>query len=213
MGFFQSPLKLLNILTNQSAIAESEAKPSAWYTSEEGKQAYLNADTLPKKTFFFYEYLLSIARYKGNKGVLYKIAFVMADSMVNSELEFAGYPNVIDPAKNPLVAYVKSGVIPENTGESDFTLIICSQLLCALHGEKYPRNYLLPSRKPYTRLTKQNPDGSFPDMYKIERELIWSLCTDTRDKLDIGPFIYEIGGGEDDDSEDKVEGYFAEEGK
>ena len=213
MGFFQSPVKLIDILKNKNSISESEAKPSSWFISEEGKQSFLNANTLPKKTLFFYEYLLSVAKYKENKEALYKIAFIMADSMVNSELEFGGFPNILDSAKNPLVAYIKTEMMPKNSGRTNFGDIYASHLICALHKEKYPNNYLYSGRKPYNRLTKQKPDGSFSDMYIIEREIIWSFCTDTKDKLSIGPYSYSICEADDDDSADKIEGFFAKEVK
>lgn len=212
MGFFQSPIKLIDILMNKKSIGESVAKPDWWFTSERGKQAFLKADTLPKKTKFFYDYLVSVAEYKKNTEVLYKLAFIMADSMLNSKLEFGGFPNVLDSDKNPLVAYVKKEMIPESD-ETDFGVIYASIFICALHKEKHPNNYLYPARKPYTRLTKQNPDGSFPDMYIIEREIIWSFCSDTEDKLNIGPYSYSIYEVEEDDSEDEENGFFAEEDK
>lgn len=55
--------------------------------------------------------------------------------------------------------------------------------------------------------------ANFSDMYIIEREIIWSFCTDTKDKLSIGPYSYSICEADDDDSADKIEGFFAKEVK
>jgi len=211
MGFFQSPIKLINILLKQKDINNCVRKSSGWFFSEEAKNEYRCYTTVSQKAEFFFEYLFSIAKTKDNLNALYNIAFVMADSMVDSNLEFGGLSNVMNPDLNPLVAYVKESIIVKGTKDCDYGNVYASELLCALHKEKKPNNYILPGRNGYLRLAKQNPDGSFPDMYKIERDIIWSFCNDRENNLCIGPFAYDICQTEEDDSQDEIKGFFAKE--
>lgn len=209
MGFFISPTKLIDIIRNKEKINDCELFSSEWFTSTDGHNAYKNADTLFKKVSFYYEYLLSVALDKKNTEALWKIAFIMADSIENSSLEFGRYPDILNPKKNPLVAYTVYEVMANNSAGDDFGAIDASQLLCALHKEKFPNNYIYSCRKPYSRLTNIKSDSMTSDLYKVEREIIWAFCVNTSDKLDIGPFTYSICEKEDDDSKDEVEGFFA----
>lgn len=188
MGFFVSPVKLINLLKKKDEINKSQPKPEAWYTSEEGKQAYAEAKSTTQKSRFFFDYLCAIPVGKGKatRPLTYKLAFIIADSMVGSKLEFGGYPNVLDASKNPLVAYYKQG-FSMNEGNA-----LAADLLCALHGQTDPKDYLRPERKPYLHLTQRNADGTCSDLYKIERDIIWAFCTKTDDALKTGPFNYDI---------------------
>lgn len=118
MGFLQSPMALIRILKDKDAVDSSSLQQTAqWFMSGEGRAAYTAANTLLKKTEYFFDYLQTVAKSKENRSFLYKLAFVMADAMDKSSLEFAGYPNILDASKNPLVAYVASEII---TDESEY---------------------------------------------------------------------------------------------
>lgn len=209
MGFLQSPMALIRILKDKDAVDSSSLQQTAqWFMSGEGRAAYTAANTLLKKTEYFFDYLQTVAKSKGNRSFLYKLAFVMADAMDKSSLEFAGYPNILDASKNPLVAYVASEII---TDESEYRNIYIARLLCALHKEKHPKDYLFPDRKPIEKLAQRNADGSFSDMYKIERDIIWVFNADNTNRFSVGPFAYDIIGFEDD-GDDTEEGFFAKEG-
>lgn len=208
MGFFHSPMTLIRILTNKNEINSNNPRHDiSWFMSGKGRVAYNNANTLLKKTEYFFDYLQTVAKSKENLSFLYKLAFVMADTMDKSLLEFAGYPNILDASKNPLVAFVAAEPIP---GDDKYRNIYIARLLCALHKEKHPNDYYYSSRKPYERLTPRNADGSFSDMYKIERDIIWTFNAGNTDKFSAGPFSYSIV--EDKEDADDIElGFFAEE--
>ena len=122
---FKDWLNVLKNLKELTALAE-EAKnrtEEKWYFSEEGKKAYDAANSVAKKTKYFYDYLWAIRprekldtfkkRDKNEdnpeaKEFFFKLAFVMANSMDKSSLKFAGHPNILEADKNPIVKLVKN---------------------------------------------------------------------------------------------------------
>ena len=124
--------KVINSLIPEKS-ALKEGRPESWYFSSEGKEAYDSLSNACEKTKFFLNYLcivqqqsksVSEAHRKSDEDLhlywlLYKIAFVMSSSMVESQLEFGGYPNVLDPQKNPFDYYVKNNVLPTTYCKAD----------------------------------------------------------------------------------------------
>lgn len=195
MSLFFSPSRLLEIMKDKETI-QSYLIPCTkeWYFSEAGHQAYNKASTVPDKTVFFYNYLYCISPQKNNLLFLERIAFIMANSMDQSNLPFAGYPNILDEGKNPFVAFVETGVeLPkENNSQKGLAKKMETALLLAvLRGESSIEEYLLPPKKPYLKLTYPT-DGTYSDIQKIERNIIWSGKYDEKDKLDNPPLQYEI---------------------
>ena len=80
---------------------------SAWFLSSTGCQAFSSLQTLEDRSVFLYSYLKTIAKPEFDREqVLFKIAFFLADGVMGSSLPYQAYPNVIDPQKNPFVAYL-----------------------------------------------------------------------------------------------------------
>ncbi len=122
---FKDWINVLKNLKELTALAE-EAKNKTeekWFFSEGGKKAYEAADSVAKKTQYFYDYLWAIRprekldtfkkRDKNEdnpeaKEFFFKLAFVMANSMDKSSLKFAGHPNILEADKNPIVKLVKN---------------------------------------------------------------------------------------------------------
>ena len=197
MGLFYSPMKLIELIKNSNSIAsELKEKDADWYFSKEGETAYKNATTPAQKTMYFFDYLLAIAKSKDNRDVLYRIAYIMANSMDSSSLEFAGHPNILDPAKNPLVHYIKN-IHLNSKDRTVYGLIMLSQL----NGEDDAAKYLNAEHKPYARLTYCESDGSMTDKYRIERDIIGALCVDYSGKY-MPPYMYEIVESSDDDEDE-----------
>jgi len=185
MSFFISPLKLISILREHRENPSRFKNMSAdWYYSPEGKIAYDEANSIPKRIIYFYKYLLTITgklntmnssynlvigseRDSANDTNLYKIACIMADSMDHSQLSFAGWPNILLPERNPLVNYV--------TKHPHKQKIQASELICALQG----RSNLNTQNELHKSLT---PPSVNADMYLIEREIIWAFCSNA-DKM------------------------------
>ena len=61
MSFFISPLKLIRLLREHRENPGRFKNMSAdWYYSPEGKIAYDEANSIPKRIIYFYKYLLTI---------------------------------------------------------------------------------------------------------------------------------------------------------
>ena len=200
MGIFFSPKVLINLLKNKDSIAnELNSYYTEWYFTKEGENAYKNAKNQAQKTAYFFNYLSTLDNSRGNRDVLYRTAYVMASSMDNSSLNFAGYPNILNPDKNPLVNYIKNFDL--GSKEMHFHGII---MLSELHNENDAKKYVFPKNKPYERLTYRDDDGNMDDMYKIERDIIGAFCIDCSEQY-MPPFVYNIvlsqndGNASDDD--------------
>lgn len=92
----------LKTLSQEAKEIQKRSDPE-WYFSEEGKAAYMAADPPAKKTKYFFDYLMAArnkdATLEKAKDTFFKIAVVMASTMDNSSLEFAGYPNILQKEK------------------------------------------------------------------------------------------------------------------
>lgn len=173
---FAPIIKVINSLIPKKSALKGQ-RPASWYFSPEGKAAYDSLANACEKTKFFLNYLcvvqqqsksVSEGRRKGDEDLrlywlLYKIAFVMSSSMVDSKLEFGGYPNILDAQKNPFVHYVKHSVRLVNGFDKDFDGFPFS-FLHLLHGDKENNN------KPIITFLDENEP--LTDLYKIERDII-----------------------------------------
>lgn len=188
MSSLTSPLKLIEIIKDKTGIQDYLiSRTREWFFSETGHQAYNRAHTVPDKTVYFYNYLCCISPHKKNLDFLERIAFIMANSMDQSNLPFAGYPNILIKDKNPFIGLVEDGFVsPENNKNFETAV-----LLAALDGENDIEGYFSPLQKAYLKLT-YSTDGTYSDMQKIERNIIWSGKCDEKDKLQNLPFRYEI---------------------
>lgn len=77
-----------------------------WYNSPAGKETLHGLTATAELTDFFYEYLLALRGQKetvGNED-LYKMAFIMADSMSETE----DRESLLSPKTNPFAAYIKT---------------------------------------------------------------------------------------------------------
>lgn len=196
-----------------------------WYFSQEGTDAYKNLSSLGQKIHFFFEYLWTVAKSPDCQEYLYRIAFVMANSMVDSSLEFGGYPNILDEDKNPLVHYIKNEKLVYD--KNKYWGTYCGTFLCVLHNgtDEQVARYVYKDR-PFERLTYCKDNESFTDMYKIERDIIaaFSLGNNTlidkhdeddeedednkekvKEKLSFVPYLYSILPDSDDESVDDTD--------
>lgn len=88
---------------------------TAWFFSEDGCRQFASLKTLDERSIFLYSYLRTIVRKSvfEKKNVLFKTAFFLADAVMESALPYNTYPALIDPQKNPFVAYLsKAWYIP-----------------------------------------------------------------------------------------------------
>lgn len=186
MGLFISPKKLIELLKNKDNLSLQFRQSPEWFLSEAGQTVYQKCETKADRILFFYEYLNAISGCSHElQNLMYRLAFVMEDSMLNSALPFAGFPQIMDEAKNPIVAMAKE----KRIDESKCCVADLLRRICALTGQA-PNSVNL-----YQGLSKQNEDGSFPDQYIIEREIIWAfgVCKQLKD----GDFSYTISDAAD----------------
>ena len=133
----------------------------SWYFSPEGKQAYENLSSFADKTHFFYNYLRVIegkSDIDSASSFLFKIAYIMASSMVDSKLEFAGYPNILDAKKNPFIYYAARAPRHDWGYHEDLSL----DTLDVLHSKFEVKGDLC--------FCDENEQAI--DLYKIERDII-----------------------------------------
>ena len=84
-------------------------KEASWFLSGEGTRAYAALSSLEERAIFVYSYLRQIVNEDFEKdSVLFKTSFLIADALSGSVLPYAQYPDVINPSKNPFVAFLKN---------------------------------------------------------------------------------------------------------
>ena len=185
------PKQFIELLKNRTEILEcielnkSEKKKcdKEWYFSHDGRWEYEKLSSIVQKTHFFMNYLVVVAKNSERKDVLYKIAFIMAKSMVNSNLVFSGYPNILDEKKNPLVRYIMSEEVPESC---------CEIILGVLHGRsKSEINTYKNANKLHSLITYCKGNEPLTDIYKIERDIISVFRTNEEKNL-FGPYQYRM---------------------
>ena len=108
-----------------------------WFLSEYGSKAYSALKTLEERSVFLYSYLKQIAKADFEEDqLLFRVAFFFADAVSGSALPYNAYPALIDPAKNPFVAYLK------NTDSFPGGKAVYGIFLSILHGiaDPFQRN-------------------------------------------------------------------------
>ncbi len=112
---------------------------AAWFLSSSGKQAFDECKNLEERSVFLYSYLLRITeknlrRTSQNniKTFLFKMAFLLSNSISTSNTEYSSYPALIDANKNPFIAYISK------VQEADNTEGVYCILLSILHGIANP---------------------------------------------------------------------------
>ncbi len=90
-------------------------REGAWFLSPEGTAAYEKQQNLEEKTIFIYTYLSKILNESFDKDhTTFKLALFFADAISSAGLPYSTYPELINPAKNPFLAYlVNLGKHPE----------------------------------------------------------------------------------------------------
>lgn len=200
MNLLKSPIKAIELIKKRNTIAqELKWRGIDWYFSKEGEEAYYNAKTPAQKTMYFFNYLKMVSRNRISSELLYKTAYIMTISMDSSSLDFAGYPNILDPSKNPVVELAKSF----SNGDYNFSLTDVAyglKMLAVFKGEDDSSKFTNSNCKPYDLLTYCDLDANFSDNYIIERNIIGAFCLDFSENC-IPPYLYEIIDYPDDDDE------------
>ena len=221
MGGFYSPMKLIELIKNRAMFSqELEVRDEKWYFSKAGAAAYKNAITPAQKTMYFFNYLLTVAkskpkddkndysawyekeRSKDHKDIIFRTAYIMANSIDSSSLEFGEYPNILDSTKNPLVDYIKNYELGSNSRTTHGIM-----MLAKFHNEPKATKYIHAKYEPYNFLSYCSADGGVSDKYKLERDIIGVFCVDSSNKI-FPPYVYDIVDPDyDDDYDDDDDDY------
>ena len=195
----ERPKKLFNLLLHREEIfseIEAQNREEKWYFTKEAEEYYQSLVTPAHRVKFFYRYLRtavvldeSIAP-RAYSETLYKIAVIMARSMVEANLSFGGYPNVIDENKNPLIKFVKT----KSTAKKIFEYNSYGNKLIKVLNESCSKNSV--------------PESSYAltDIYKIEKDIVALFCIDGKTSNSFGPYVYKFSfdgnNVEEDDCDD-----------
>lgn len=109
--------KIMGFIDNiKSAFAQTPAVPSVkygttkeWFLSDAGRKALCETKTTVELTDYTYHYLKSIIANKKllDDEDLYRLAFVFADSIVNSNQSYAGKESLLNENEHPFIAYFR----------------------------------------------------------------------------------------------------------
>lgn len=107
-----------------------------WFLSDAGRKALDGTKTTVELTDYSYYYLKSIIANKKllDDEDLYRLAFVFADSIVNSNQSYAGKESLLNENVHPFIAYfqkLKRSLSPKN---------LCYEMLFILFGAIDPFN-------------------------------------------------------------------------
>lgn len=184
------PKLLIELIIERGKLDKDrkEIQRTYWSDDEEGKALFDSLKTPAERTLFFYEHLLRLKNISTDIGIsksnVYKLAYIMANVISGSTIEFGGYPDILYEEKNIIVKCVRVFGKDES---------VSSSALGALMLEKVSgvTNSLDFESKPYNGLTRCDKNGDFSDQYKLERYMMGTLCTDDESER-ITPYIYDI---------------------
>ena len=132
MGFIDN----IKSVFAQSSIPTSSKYGTTreWFLSDAGRKALAETKTTVELTDYTYHYLKCILANKTllPNADLYNLAFVFADSMVNSNQSYAGKENILNENTHPFVAYfqkMKRNISTKN---------LCYEMLLILFGAVDP---------------------------------------------------------------------------
>ncbi len=208
LALFVSPFKLVKILKQSTDPELNKPDPTfAWFSSEEGARAYREANSVMKKTLYFYDYLQIVSK-RGNDKLtdfsLHRLAFVMAHRVAGSSLPYAKYPDILEEDKNPIVRAVKRFTMDDSATDHS---LVSGLILWAMHQENTLEDWCMENHEPFQYLTPLAEDQSNRDQYLLEREIIFALNSKKKDVFDIGQYSYSIfSRREDDEEEDDKDG-------
>ena len=83
-------------------------KEESWFLSKNGFEKYSMLSSLEERTVFIYSYLKMVVNMCfENDNTLFKMAFLFADAIYNSDVQYALYPQIIQQ-ENPFFAYLQN---------------------------------------------------------------------------------------------------------
>ncbi len=212
MGFFTSPLKLVNVLTSGKKINE-EIKPKdvKWFLSSEGAKSYKSATTIAQKTELIYLCMLAYNK-DADKDMAQKFAWVIAVAADGSSKPYGQWPGIFDISVNPLLKFaVKTKFaslvsLIKVSREYDYDYMdladanrnnIIAKAIAAAQESNNAGKLYYNCEKPYLYLTKYEDDS---ELFFIERCIIFAISNGGTVLDGIGPYSF---GGLEEAEEDE----------
>ncbi len=206
MGFFMSPVKLLNVITSSASInKEIQSHPVSWYFSKEGEETYKNAKKTADKVEFFYKYLRQAKGdgYESANEFLQSIAYIMAVAMDGTSKPYGSWPGIIDKKVNPIINFAINhtvaslSTIMKVAKDNDIDVLslkhyqeqnTIASALAAVRETKDIELFMPTTANAYENLTKQEND---PELFFIERCIIFTFGNDYYDAEEgLGPYCF-----------------------
>lgn len=134
MGFADN-IKALFTQTQEIQISKYGSSKE-WFLSDAGRKALADTQTTVELTDYTYHYLKAIM---ANKNLLdddgvYRLAFMLADSVANSNQPYAGKENLLNETVHPFIAYF------QRMNRSLSKKNLCYEMLLILLGAVDPFN-------------------------------------------------------------------------
>ena len=199
MNFFISPKQIAELIfKRKNYVFNDECKTLEWFYSEAGAQAFADTKTLAEKTLFFYEYLKSFDNksedqeekksifkmFKSDEEQVknddYKMAFFMAETLVEGLLHTDSYLDLLDVKKNLYLS--------DYLGKRVFST---TRFLAILKSQPDGSVFENPKNNPYEKISYCKKD-SLTEAYKIERLIIAIGQTDGEKFAP--PFLHNFNG-------------------
>lgn len=186
MGFFTSPIKLVEVLLRRNQINTEIEEGGDWCLSEDGRRQYEKCGSVAEKTEFIYKYLYDEDDNSNAREIKQKISYIIASTMAGSDKPYGKWPGIIDYNVNPLIDFALEGNflsfidlcdISNKKGyditelQSSYSSMLVAEALAALHGTD-SEDYSMTNPDAYKNLTAYNTD---PEMFLIERSIIFNL--------------------------------------
>lgn len=82
-------------------------KDKKWFLSEEGGKTFAALNSVGDRAFFVYSYLKTFVNeaFEENN-LIFKTSFLIADAILNSEVSYSKYPEILDEKANPYIAFL-----------------------------------------------------------------------------------------------------------
>lgn len=134
MGFIDNIQSAFNPLPAVPTVQYGTTKD--WFLSDAGRGLLNQTQTTVELTDYTYHYLKSIMCNKQmlSEEDLYRVAFVLADSVAHSHLAYGCKENLLNASVHPFVAYF------QNVKRSLSTKSLCYEMLLILFGAVDPFN-------------------------------------------------------------------------
>lgn len=202
MGFFMSPKRLIEVITNTEAINKKiEKKSREWYFSDKGKWAYEQAKTTSQKIEYFFNYLQCVNDEADDLNR--RMAYVMAVAQDKTSKPYGNWPGILDAKSNPIVKYLLThngdvsvtDMYEQCDEDIERAMLLAkafpnyraASIIAAINGKEESDEYKYTTKDAYKNLTSYESD---PEIYFLEHTVIFAMCGEHDLTDGIGTFAY-----------------------